>query len=925
MAESVVSFVVERFADLLIQEADILYGATLQVQKLQIEMKHIQRFLKDADAKEIRDERVRNLVAEIRDASYDAEDVIDTFILEVATRRRRGGLRRINEWMALHKVGTKMEAIQARIHHLTKVIQTFGIRNIGEGEGTSSTNESRQELIRRSHPHIVDDVIGLKSDSKALVEMLIKEDIRYRVVSIVGMGGLGKTTLAKEVYNHGVIRHHFDFIAWGLISQQSRMRDVIQGILKMLDKSINEEMEIITEEELVEKLYKFLEKRRYLVVLDDIWSTDAWDRLKHAFPNGKAGSKVLLTTRNREVAAYADPLSVPYELRYLNEDESWELLCNKAFPEKLGKGCPPGFEKFRREIGQICGGLPLAVVVVGGLLATKKDIFEWERVLSNISLHLNKGKLHQVLGILALSYNDLPYHLKLCFLYLGMFPDDFAIPVGRLIRLWIAEGFIPQPQLGETMEEVAEQYLVELIDRCMVQAGERSSTRSFKTCRVQDLMRDLCLSKATEENFLGIFNQGNMMVDTSSSVVVVPSLATAKARRYAIHFAEQRYDNTCLFERGASNVRSLLLFVPGFSIQLKEKQLKKMFKDFKLLRVLELEKVEVEGGIPTQIEHLFHLRYLRLEDMCIDLPRSIGNLRNLQTLDLRLFRTRRVRITDTKRIRIPDVIWKMEQLRHLYLPITSNTAHLRIDTLRNLQTLKHAQAGSWIEKGHLAKLSNIRNLRIKDISSTEQVKAVLESPVVGPDCRLYSLNLELKDEMTFPSLTPLSGCPRLSKLSLYGRIGNHEPHHCDFLPPILSKLTLTCSELEQDPMAMLEKMPNLRILYMGTNSYIGKVMICSAQGFPKLEFLQLEDFYGLEEWRVDGGAMPRLRHLGINGCRNLRMVPEGLRFINTLRELDIRQMPAAFEDRLREGGADYYKVQYIPSITTLDTLHEEEM
>ncbi|KAF8405677.1 hypothetical protein HHK36_007754 [Tetracentron sinense] len=909
MAESVVSFLVERFGDLLIQEAVFLRGVSGQVQSMQAEMKRMQCFFKDADAIQEKNERVRNWVAEIRDVAYDAEDVIDRFILKVSSRRR-GGLKGVlkrclyifDEKIELHKVGKRMEVIQAKIHNITNSLQNYGIRSIDhEREETSSTNESQQEL-RRSYSHVEeDDVIGLEKDTKALVEELIKEEVQLRVVSIVGMGGLGKTTLAKKVYNHDVIKRHFDCTAWVFISQQCRIRDVRLEILNRVVNPTNAEREInekMKDAELVKQLYKILEGKRYLVVLDDVWSTDTWDRLRPSFPNGKSGSKFMLTTRNKAVAAHADSWSDPYELRYLTEEESWELLCSKAFPKNLSPGCPPGFEQFKQEIVGKCGGLPLAVVVVGGLLAMKKSLDEWEMVISNISPHLNKDEQEQVLGILALSFNNLPYHLKPCFLYLGMFPEDFAIPVGTLIKLWISEGFVPQPQQragGETMEEMAKLYLEELIHRCMVQVGERSSTRGIKTCRVHDLMRDLCLLKAREYNFLEIYNQENMEVDNSNSVAV----SIAKSRRFAIHFGEQRCD-TNLFEREALNLRSLLLFVPSSQLIREKQVIKDTYKYFKLLRVLEMERAVMVEGLPTEIGNLIHLRYLGLKYTHIKkLPRSIGKLRSLQTLDLRIF----------KGTKVPDVIWKMERLRHLYLfPSSQSNTELRIDTLRNLQTLKSVKAGSWIEKGHLAKLTNIRRLHIDDISSSEQAKAVLESPVMD---RLLSLSLVLHDDddqVTFPNLTPLRRCHHLSKLRLLGRM---QPYSCDFLPPNLCKLVLVRSSLEQDQMATLEKMTNLRILSLCHGSYIRKEMISSAQGFPQLELLYLLGISDLQEWRVEEGAMPRLRRLDICGCHNLMMVPEGLRFLTTLRELEIRWMPRVFEDRLRPGGADYCKLEII--------------
>ncbi|MBA0669489.1 hypothetical protein Goklo_025156, partial [Gossypium klotzschianum] len=192
---------------------------------------------------------------------------------------------------------------------------------------------------------------------------------------------------------------------------------------------------------------------RYLVVLDDIWRSEDWDILKPAFPRGRKGSKILFTTRNRNVALHTDPCNTPMEFSVLTDDESWNLLCSKAFPRSK-----------------------MAIVVLGGLLATKKSLAQWEMVHKNIHGHL-KGLPHQdhqygaVNRILVSSYNELPYHLKPCFLYLGHYPEDWEISKSELIQLWIAEGFI-SPSLASKeilMEDVGEQFLEELIDRSLVQ------------------------------------------------------------------------------------------------------------------------------------------------------------------------------------------------------------------------------------------------------------------------------------------------------------------------------------------------------------------------------------------------------------------------------------------------------------------------
>ncbi|KAA8546862.1 hypothetical protein F0562_003291 [Nyssa sinensis] len=255
-----------------------------------------------------------------------------------------------------------------------------------------------------------------------------------------GIGSISKTTLAKKVYNHNDVKHHFECYAWAFIPQQCEVRDVLLVIqIKLSSPSMEERklLDRLKEEELVQKLYDFLRTKRYLVVLDDIGRNEAWDSLKVAFPNGKMGSKILFTTRNKEVALYADPWSFPIEPPFLSDDESWELLCKKAFRRDIvgNHNFPPQFEKLGREMVRKCGGLPLALVVLGRLLATKKSLNEWEAVQRNINVQLNRFQEHKkgVYSVLALSYHELPYYLKPCFLYLGHFPEDWEIQKKQLI------------------------------------------------------------------------------------------------------------------------------------------------------------------------------------------------------------------------------------------------------------------------------------------------------------------------------------------------------------------------------------------------------------------------------------------------------------------------------------------------------------
>uniref|UniRef100_F6HCD2 Disease resistance protein n=1 Tax=Vitis vinifera TaxID=29760 RepID=F6HCD2_VITVI len=554
MAEAIVSFAVERLGDLLIQQASFLHGVSDKVTEIQAELRTMKCFLRDADARQYESEVIRNWVAEIREAAYDTEDIIETYASKAALRSRRSGLQNnlnnlkryyacfLSDFKALHEVGTEIDAIKSRISRLTASLQSYNIRSIAEGEGSGFRTES-QRLPRRAYSHVVDeDAVGVEDGVEILVEQLMKPDKICSVVSIYGMGGLGKTTLAKKVYHHAHVRRHFDHVAWSSISQYFNVRDVVQGILIQLT-SANEEhkkkIRNMRDEELFESVYKIQEEKKCLLILDDMWKIGDWENLKPAFPLHKAGSKILLTTRIQAVASYADPQGFLYQPELLSEEKSWELLRTKAFPrdDKRDPTTINQMELLGKEMAKCCGGLPLAIVVLGGLLATKHHTYEWERVHKHTKSYLRKGKDKYeqqgsgVSDVLALSYQDVPYQLKSCFLYLGHFPADHEIHTKTLVQMWVAEGIVSR--VGEeTSEDVAEGYLDELIGRCMVQVGRRSSNGRVNTCRLHDLMRDLCLSKAQEENFLEIVNLQQMETFSFS----MPTTRTSnKVRRRAIY------------------------------------------------------------------------------------------------------------------------------------------------------------------------------------------------------------------------------------------------------------------------------------------------------------------------------------------------------------------------------------------------------
>ncbi|ONI29854.1 hypothetical protein PRUPE_1G217800 [Prunus persica] len=927
MTEAIVSFVIERLGEFIIQDAKFLFGVSDKVEFAQTELQLMQGFLKDADLRQRDDETVRVWVAQIRKAAYDLEDVIEIFILRVATKKRgmKHVLKRfgcvLKEGVDLHKIGSQIENVTTQLSNLRSSLQTYNIKEIRNSRGATSLYE-RQQQVRRTYSHIIErDVVGLENSAEELVKHLVKKEFSHRIVSIWGMGGLGKTTLAKQIYRHNEVRRHFGCFVWICISQQFQVRSVWEEILIKLISATTaqrEEFAKLRDDEIAKKIYLLQQKSRCLVVLDDIWSIEAWESLKAAFPlyDAETESRILLTTRNKDVALHSNGFI--HQPRPLNDDESWELFEKIAVfgREGITFEVSTKMKELGKKMLQHCVGLPLAVIVLAGLLARKDTINEWETVLKNVYAYIRRGKdhEHEVTGtswVLSLSYDNLPYYLKPCFLYLGHFPEDFEISVKRLTQLWMAEGLISlvQQRQGsmETMEEIAFSYLNELVERCMVQIGERGSIRKIKSCQLHDLMRDLCLLKAEEENFLQTVNLSHReTMYALPSPTVTEATLKGKVRRLAI-YVDDNVDKLfpSRYERD-NRLRSLLYFGPRYWMPSNNKLVSPLFKDFKLLRVLKVEGIELLVKLPSEIGNMVHLRFLSLRHSFIKwLPSSLGNLICMQTLDLRINGTNVV----------PDVFWMMEQLRHLYLPFyyTARGKKLRLSTLHDLQTLHHVSS-LCCDLNDLTQLTSLRKLVIRVTSPLKNLEETLKSISSTLDRiqSLYVLNLREIHSGTEVAQIVLS-CRHIYKLHLNGRtVELPDLQHF----PNLTKLTLCRCDLKANQMAVLEKQPNLKTLRLMEQTFEDGLdtLVFSKGSFLQLESLFLICIYELRDFTVEEGAMPSLRRLCMKRCSGLTTLPDGLRHITTLWELSFTEMSRTLHSRLQVGGDDFYKIQHVPSI-----------
>ncbi|CDP19244.1 unnamed protein product [Coffea canephora] len=540
MAESVAGLLINQLSTLLSQEITLLGGLKSDVQFIKDELESMKAFLREAEAKEDNDSQLRAWLKQVRE-----------------------------RYQALY--GT-------------------------QERGFSSSRQANADFDIRAQSLFIEEaqLVGIDKPKAELISKILDDHSQLKVVSVVGMGGLGKTTLVKKVYDDAAVKKQFQSHAWITVSRNFQFRDIIKNLIQYLYNEIRQpvppEVESMNDIMLSEFVRDFLQERRYILVLDDVWSIDAWEAIKCVLPDSTIASRVVLTTRIADVAS-ASCLGSPdfvYKMEPLSDKESWTLFCNRTFQSN---DCPPNLEEVAKKILKKCEGLPLAIVAIGGVLALKhkEKTDEWEMILHGFGGEADgSGKLDRMKRVLLLSYNDLPHYLKSCLLYLSIYPEDYPIDVDVILLKWIALGFVEEKE-GITSTDIAMRYMKELINRSLIQVKSTLYDGSLDKCGLHDFVREILVSKSKEQGFTTVATK-------------YYTRWPEKVRHLAIHnFTDNPQEISSL-----KCLRSVVIF--EYEDPLTTTFLSEFLSgDPKLLKVLDLDGGELDN-IPKQVFKLFHLR-----------------------------------------------------------------------------------------------------------------------------------------------------------------------------------------------------------------------------------------------------------------------------------------------------------------------------
>ncbi|KAK4596624.1 hypothetical protein RGQ29_014592 [Quercus rubra] len=935
MAWALVSTIVDQLGSLIASEVASIVNVKEEVKKLERKFHEIQAKLNDAEERQVKEEAVRLWLEKLNNVSYEMADVLDEWNTakikadiekeeeaEASTAKRRKVLSLVSTFFQRRDIARKIKEITEKLDEI-------------DGEGDmyqfvlTSGNEEVVRLPTDSHVD-VSNILGRDKVKVDLVNILLgrgnEEERSPHVISLVGMGGVGKTTLAQLAYNDSELNSaHFEKKGWVCVSDPFNQFMVAKAIIKICG---GRDSNTTDWPSLMDEMCETIREKKLFLVFDDVWTEDdvLWRPFELALQNAAQGSRILVTTRKRKVADVMRSAK-RIDLEELSDDDCWSIFSTIAFCDKDSVQ-RNDLEEIGRKISDKCKGLPLAARTLGSLMRFKSRKEQWKMVFCS-----KLWELHDVerglFAPLLLSYYDLPSPLRRCFSYCAVFPKDYVFSEENLVSMWLAQGYIKSNAGMERI--VARDYLEILFIRSLFQDFRvDQDDENIMRFKMHDIVHDLAQIMAKNECITIMAK--NECITINGCKESRPNLQNT--RHLYLEISRNAQIPESIYR--AKNLRTLI--VVGHDSY----NVSKLFYHFRRLRTLSLGCYFGELKVSDEIEDLKHLRYLNIPTWQENKwPETICNLRNLQFLNITSnhpYGLKKLPQGMSKLINLKRLIFK-EPFRHSF------EFPREIGRLSSLTKLSHFFVGDKddSQRCRLGELKDLNHLQgtleicglgnVEDACEAKNAELKEKNDLHGLSLRFCEDDDGGRMETDVAVLNALEPPPGLEKLEIHSYRGT--TMFPDWMMSLtkLKSLFLTCGEnLERSP--PLGKLQYLEYLFIGPHAFPFKKLGVEFLGiesentqdgiikiFPNLKTLQFFFLLEWEEWIGIGGQeeedctiiMPCLQKLVIYECPNLKSLPDFL-FKTSLQEFEVKGSPNLHERYQRGTGEDWAKISHIPNI-----------